>query len=155
MKFFVSTYCSKIDDKGRVSIPAAFRQLVEQKGEMLVYCYNSFINECIEVCTADRMLKMHQMIEELDLFSMERDTLATAVLGASEALEIDAKGRIVLPERLLSFAMLEKEVAFVGKGATFEIWNRQKFAEHFANARQLAKQNKVILKTGGGANGCI
>jgi MraZ protein len=155
MKIFVSTYYSKIDDKGRVSIPAAFRHVVEQKGEMLVYGYNSLNNECIELCTPDRILQIQGMIEALDVFSQERDLLAVTVLGASEALGIDAKGRIVLPERLINFAALEKEVAFVGKGTTFEIWDRQKFNQYFADARAIVKKNGLILKphTNGGAHG--
>jgi DNA-binding transcriptional regulator/RsmH inhibitor MraZ len=59
----------------------------------------------------------------------ERDAFTTAILGGSVQLGFDGEGRVVLPEALLKKAASPDTGIFVGKGATFEIWSPQLFAE--------------------------
>lgn len=143
---FLSSYTSRIDDKGRVSVPASFRSTIESKGENLVYAYASFVNECIEVCTSDRIEYLEKMINDLELFSTDKDVMATAILSGCEPLQIDAKGRINLSERLLKSVGVDKDLMFVGKGKTFEIWNKIRFAEYYQKAREIARSKSIILK---------
>ncbi len=145
MDLFISTFDVKIDDKGRVSVPSHYRALIERKGGVIVG-YQSFLNECIEVCTQARMIKMSQYIEALDIFSNERDILSTAVLASSEQFIIDAKGRITLPQQFREYAALKDDAYFVGKGSTFEIWNKKLFIPYFEKARNEMKNNKLQLK---------
>ncbi len=141
MELFVSTYRSKIDNKSRVSIPAAFRAvLLEDK----VFAYCSLVQRCITVCTNASLMELHTHIEQLDMFSAEREAISTAILGSSEQLNIDAKGRICLSERLIDFASIGLEVAFVGKGRTFDIWDTNQFATHAQQAREYAVKHKLI-----------
>lgn len=144
---FLSTYSSKVDDKKRASVPSSFRSVVEAKGGNMIYAYASFVNQCLEVCTAERIRYLEQYIDGLDIFSEERDVIATAVLGGCEPLQIDAKGRVSLSETLLKFAEIDKELIFVGKGKVFEIWNKDKFNIYYQHAREAAKQKTALLKT--------
>jgi MraZ protein len=143
MKLFLSTYHSKLDIKHRLSIPASFRSVIKEKSSSYIYAYPSFVHDCIEVCTSDMMESLQRHIESLDLFSEEREALATAVLGGGEQLLVDLKGRVGISERLFEFAGLDKEALFVGKGNTFEIWAPDRFKPHFAEARKVAKDTRI------------
>ena len=145
IKIFLSIYENKIDDKNRVSVPAQFRTIIESRGGNTIYTYPSLKNQCLEVCTTERISELEQYIENFDIFSEERDILLTSILSACEPMQIDAKGRIYISERLLSFAQIEKEVFFVGKGKVFEIWNKKNFDNYFANARSIANTNSLFI----------
>lgn len=151
MALFLSTFEKQIDKKGRVSVPPAYRAVLQSQPFSGVIVYASFVHECIEACGMDRIEALYQRIESLDPFSQERDAFATAILGGSVQLAFDNEGRIVLPEALLKQAGITDSGVFVGKGATFEIWAPTKFAAHETAARALAKQQRLTLKSGGAA----
>ncbi len=146
MALFLSTFQNKIDKKGRVSVPAPFRQVLGGQVFGGIIAYGSFINPCVEACGMDRIEKISRRIEELDPFSEERDAFATAILGGSMQLAFDGEGRVMLPELLLVQASLTENALFIGKGETFEIWEPKAFAEHSAKARALALQNRGQLR---------
>lgn len=144
VKIFLSIYDTKIDEKKRVSVPANFRSIIEGQGDNIIYAYPSLTNECLEVCTLERINELEKHIETFDIFSEERDVLSTSILGACEPLQIDAKGRIYISERLLNFAQIDKSIVFMGKGKVFEIWNKEKFDNYFNNARNVARANSLF-----------
>lgn len=148
---FLSTFEKSIDKKGRVSVPPTFRAVLAAQQFQGIVAYPSFIHQAIEASGMDRMQKMYERIEALDPFSEERDAFATAILGSAVQLPFDGEGRIVLPESLLAKAAITDTGIFVGKGATFEIWSPAGFTKHEAASRELAKKQRLALKSGGAA----
>ena len=147
MQIFISTFQVKVDDKGRISFPASFRSIIAGKGGNAVYAYCSFVNEgCVEVCTQDRMKLFCDYIENMDVFSQERECLSTVIFGGSEYIQMDSKGRGVISSNLLEEAGIKSEAIIVGKGETFEIWNPEKFAQHKLAVNKTAGQKKMVLK---------
>ena len=146
MTIFLSIYNNKIDDKNRTSVPAPFRAIIESLGESIVYAYPSLVKQCLEVCTFKGINELSEHIKTFDLFSEEREALSTAILSGCEAMQIDAKGRICLSERLIEFAEIKSDIAFVGKGQTFEIWNKKHFEVYFNSAREIAKNHNLFQK---------
>lgn len=151
MALFLSTFEKQIDKKGRVSVPPSFRAALQSENFNGLVAYGSFVHPCIEACGMSRMEAMYARIEALDPFSEERDAFATAILGGSVQLAFDGEGRIVIPEALLERAGIDGIGVFVGKGATFEIWEPKAFATHAQAARDLAKAQRGVLKAGGAA----
>jgi len=152
MALFLSTYTNKIDKKGRVSVPASFRAVLAGQEFAGIVTYGSFINPCIEACGLNRIEQLSSSIDSLDPYSDERDAFATAILGGSMQLPFDNEGRIFLPEALIVLAKLNEQAVFVGKGATFEIWEPVTFNEYAEKARTLAKDKRASLRlhsTGG------
>ena len=146
MDLFLSTYINKIDKKGRVSIPALFRAVLSKQPFPGIVAYSSFINPCIEACGMERIERLSASIDTLDPYSDERDAFATTILGGSVQLAFDGEGRVLLPDMLISVANLSEQAAFVGKGATFEIWEPDALNEYAAKARDLAKAQRATLK---------
>jgi MraZ protein len=146
MALFLSTYVNKIDKKGRISVPANFRNTLATQTFQGIVAYQSFINECIEACGMDRIERLSDSIDDLDPYSDERDAFATTILGGSVQLPFDGEGRIMLPELLIAEAKLSDKAVFVGKGATFEIWQPERFELYAGKARDLAKKERANLR---------
>jgi MraZ protein len=143
---FLSNYTNKIDKKGRVSVPAAFRQALSQQSFPGIVAYSSFVNPCIEACGLARIEFISETIDNLDPYSETRDAFATTILGGCVQLPFDNEGRIILPQDLIDFAGFEEHACFVGKGATFEIWEPKLFAQYAEKAREMAKKDRQTLQ---------
>jgi MraZ protein len=142
---FLSTFINKIDKKGRVSVPSSFRALLNQDFSGVIV-YESISNKCIEACSLERIKKLSDGIDELDPYSDERDAFSSIILGGSVKLSFDSEGRVMLPDNLIKFANLSVKACFVGKGKTFEIWNPEKYEEHYTHAKDFARKNKSLLR---------
>lgn len=146
MALFLSTFEKQIDKKGRISVPVPFRNALAGQSFHGIIAYASFVNPCIEACGMDRIEKLHEQIEALDPFSEERDALATTILGGSVQLGFDGEGRVMLPPALIEEASVTDKCVFVGKGATFEIWEPKAFADYEATSRRLAREKRLALR---------
>lgn len=158
MSPFMSTVINRIDAKGRVSVPAAFRGVVKSEGGSGVVCFPSFADQAIEGCTMGQIEIFSTIIDELPPFSEERDALAAQILGHSHELTFDGEGRIKLPEDLISHAGIDKEVLFVGLGRKFQIWCPEIRQSTDGRRQELARVNRSRLtftsvKGDGGGNG--
>lgn len=148
MSLFISTYKNKVDKKLRVSIPVQFRTAVGNSSFQGVVLYKSIINNCLEGCSMERLMKITDMIDDLDPFSNEKDAFATSILGGSFQLSFDTEGRVVLPSELISDMNIAENAVFVGKGHTFEIWNEEEFNKHMENSRKIAFENRDKIRGG-------
>ena len=148
MALFLSTFEKQIDKKGRVSVPPTFRTVLSSYAFTGMVAYPSFTNKSIEACRLEPLEKLYQRIEALDPFSEERDAFSTAILASSHQLVIDSEGRAIIPEALLRFSGITESVMFVGKGATFEMWEPSAYAAQEIRMRELALVKRLSLKAG-------
>ena len=143
---FLSSFENKIDKKGRVSVPATFRSHLNSMGYNGFISYPSFNHAALEACSQDRIEKLSNTIDSLNLFEEKRDFFATSILSESENLQFDTEGRISLSEKLLNHAKIKSNVLFVGLGKTFQIWEPNNFEKFKTVARKKAFQNRSNLK---------
>ncbi len=146
MSLFLSTFENKVDTKGRVSLPAQFRNVLQEEGQSYLVLYESSINKCIEGCSLARIEELSKKIDDLDPFSDEKDAFSAIVLGGSAQLQFDKDGRILLPKNLKEFANIKSSATFIGKGQIFEIWQPDLFKDYLAEARIKIKNNRDIFK---------
>ncbi|MCD6034394.1 MAG: mraZ [Rickettsiales bacterium] len=149
MALFLSTYVNKVDKKGRVSVPALFRAALKDQVFEGIVAYGSFVNPCIEACAMGRIERLSESIDMLDPYSDERDAFAMTILGGSIQLPFDGEGRVMLTEKLVESAGITDHAVFVGKGATFEIWQPEAFERYAEKAKDLAKRERGALKLQG------
>ncbi len=135
MDRFVSNFKNRIDAKGRVSVPAGFRSVLTREGDGAVYLYPALGAPAIDGGGTAMLDKVAALLEDVAPFSEEMDSLSTAIFGDSVRLNIDADGRIILPENLRAHASIKDFVSFVGLGAKFQLWEPERFADHQAKAR--------------------
>ena len=143
---FLSTYSNKIDAKGRVSLPASFRDIIMKDNETNVVIYKSLSKQCLEGCSNSYIEKLQNAIEKFDPFSPEKDAFETAIFSESISLDIDKDGRVNIPKQYTQYAHIENIALFVGKGKTFEIWNQETYEEYSSKCRSFAVKNATLIK---------
>ena len=144
---FVSTFVNKLDAKGRVSIPAPYRQILAQQELGGLYCIPSFVSPSLEAFGNALLTQFQQRLEKYDpLFSESYDEEAQVVLAAAQSLNFDDEGRVRLPDDLIAHAGITERVVFVGLGQKFQMWDPVRFEpvqrERIARAR--------VARTGNG-----
>jgi MraZ protein len=149
MDRFVSTFTNKIDAKGRVSIPAPFRAVLERDGYAGgIYCYPSLDAPALDAGGERLAKKIDGLLEGLEPYSDERDELSVALYGDVQVLKIDQDGRIVLPDDLKRHAGIGAQVTFVGMGQKFQIWEPERFEAYRSTARDKVRDHRRFLGAG-------
>ena len=143
---FLDTIYGKVDAKGRVSIPADYRAVVDtQKSELVLYASPSF--PCIEgVCLS----VFEQMADKIDdtfgLFSEQQSDWTSLIFSQAKVFQPDSTGRILLTPKLLTHAQLTDSAVFIGRGKTFQLWNPQLYEK--AHKAAFARLKKHSFATG-------
>jgi MraZ protein len=150
MDRFVSTFINKIDAKGRVSVPAPFRAILERDGYAGggIYCYPSLDAPALDAGGQRLADNIDRLLDGLPDYSDERDELSVALYGDVHTLAIDQDGRIVLPETLRAHAGLATHVAFVGLGQKFQMWEPSRFEARRAAAREKVRDHRRLFGAG-------
>lgn len=148
MALFLSKTTNKIDQKGRVSLPAPFRAALSQGG-VRVILFRSPIHNCLEGFDPQFMEDMSARLDNFDLFSQDQDDLATAIFGEAVPVSVDDTGRMVLSEDLMGHAHLSENATFVGLGQKFQIWSPAEFEKRQQVARDNVKSKNLTLPKGG------
>ena len=144
MNRFVSNYTLRLDSKGRVSIPAPYRSVLNRDGFDGLYCYPALDRPAIDAGGNALMGEIESLIAQFAPFSDQREQFATALYGTSDTLRLDGEGRVILTEQLKVHAGVSDAVSFVGLGHKFQIWEPGRFRTELAEAtdkvRELRRQ---------------
>ena len=146
---FVSNFLLRLDSKGRVSIPASFRSVLGRDGFDGLYCYPALDRPAIDAGGHALMAEIEALIGRYAPFSAAREQFAMSLYGTSETVRIDGEGRVMLSDTLKQHAGIADQVAFVGLGHKFQIWEPGRFREELAVATQKVRALKDEL--GGGS----
>lgn len=131
---FLATIVNNLDAKGRVSVPADFRMAASHEDFNGIIIWPSLNGSAFfEAAGYDYVLQMQDAIRALPRYSKERDRLQNAFFGEARKLSFDSNGRVTMPKDVLERLGVESEIAFVGQGDSFQIWN--------AKTREEAAQN--------------
>lgn len=120
----------KVDAKGRVSIPAPFRRVIEASDPdwreglrpNIVIVYGNDRQDWLEVYTMRAIEEIDEQIEDMQRGSPERLMLEERMYGQSLEAQIDEDGRLVLSQRLREKIGLTSEAFFISAGDYFKIW---------------------------------
>ena len=125
----------KVDAKGRVSIPASFRRVLEVSdpnwtdglSPELVIVYGDHRRKYLECYTMEAIEEVDAKIDTLPRGSMQRKMLQRLFHGQSFPTSVDETGRLVLPAKLRAKIGLDKEAFFIAAGDTFQIWKPETY----------------------------
>lgn len=144
---FMSTVLGSLDSKGRVCIPASFRQVLAAQNTAGVYVYPSFFEDVLEGFGQVAVDNLNGRLAALDPFlSPAHDDTARAIVARTQLLPLDDGGRVRLPDAMIAHAQLKDRVAFVGLSQKFQIWDADAFAAAEAQsiARLRAQREKLL-----------
>lgn len=118
-------YNNKLDDKGRVSVPAKFR---DDLGHSFIVTKG--LDNCLFAYSKEEWATFEAKLKSLPLTNLNaRNFIRFFFAGATEC-ETDKQGRINIPQNLREYAGLSKEVFIVGVSTRVEIWDKDKWLEY-------------------------
>ncbi len=135
MNRFLSNAVNRIDAKGRVSVPAHFRSVLQQRGYSEIYAIRELDVPALNVGGMDLLERYELRIAQEDPFLQTADDMSFFCHGDGTFLKLDQDGRITVPEFIREHTGISAEVAFVGRGNFFQIWEPGRLAAYGAEAR--------------------
>lgn len=114
---FMGEYQHSIDAKGRMIVPAKFRELL---GETFVLTRG--LDHCILGYPMDEWRKLEQKLKDLPMTKKDARAFARFFFSGASEIELDKQGRINIPSTLINHANLEKECIILGVSSKIEIW---------------------------------
>ncbi|OOG47815.1 division/cell wall cluster transcriptional repressor MraZ [Rhodanobacter sp. C01] len=130
-----------VDDKGRLAIPTAYRELVSGEcGNRLVITYNPFEQGCLWLFPHAEWEQVRDQINALPKVKKVHRDLQMKIVGAAAVVEPDGVARILLPASQRATTGIEKKAVLLGMGNKFELWSEQ---AHLAKIRQTIGEDEI------------
>ena len=126
---FIGEYQHILDSKGRVILPAKFR---EGLGEHFVVTKG--LDNCLFVYPNSEWQNLEQKLRTLPLTSKDARAFIRFFFAGAAECEVDKQGRILIPSNLREYAALDKDVAIIGVSTRVEIWNRDAWESYNSDA---------------------
>ena len=140
---FIGEYSGKIDDKGRMIFPSAFKNLLSDEGDMRFVVKKDIYEDCLEMYTFSEWERQSEVLKsKLNFLNRDHSAFWRKYMRDRAVVEPDSKlGRISIPKRLLESIGAEKEVVFpqdrnLGQGKVRNQW-------HFKRRIHLSRRNTV------------
>lgn len=116
-----------VDSKGRVSIPAKFRELLAEKYDDRLILTN--FDRCLVAYPYEEWKVLEERVGSLSMVKKEVKAFQRFFISGAAECPIDKLGRILIPPTLRDYAQLEKNVVFAGMLRKFEIWSKERWLE--------------------------
>ena len=117
---FIGEYQASIDEKGRVSIPAKFRQ--ELKSQVVV---TRGLDNSLFIYTLEEWKKLAEKVASLPISTANTRAFSRLMLAGAMDCEVDKQGRITLPGYLKEFGKIGKKVVIAGLYNRIELWSEE------------------------------
>lgn len=121
----IGQYESKVGEKHQAALPKKFREVL---GEKLIVT-KGFEN-CLIIVSEEKWKTLLEGTEGKPFTNKSTRELQRFLLGNATAVELDAKGRFVLPEYLRNFAGITTEIVFAGLQRFVEVWDKDRWDKH-------------------------
>lgn len=123
LRFFTGSSTHKVDAKGRVSLPADYRKVLEALGSThIVVLPRMYQSDAHVVLSQAGYEKVIEQFEAMDLSHADTEALSLRIVADARQIPVDEAGRIVLSKDLREQIGIEDEARFVGGGSSFQIW---------------------------------
>lgn len=128
---FIGEYQHTIDPKGRIIIPAKFR---DQLGETMIV--TRWLDGCLALYTMDQWQQVFENLKKLPSTKREARMYTHMIMSKAAECELDSQGRIRIPGHLSAEASLTKNCVLVGVSDHVEIWDKERWDSYYATASE-------------------
>lgn len=122
---FMGEYQHSIDDKGRLIIPAKFRDALGQS-----FVVTRGLDNCLFVYPEKEWSAMEQKLKALPLMKADARAFTRFFLAGATECELDKQGRVNIPGNLREHAGLDKDCVVIGVSSRVEIWSRENWDKY-------------------------
>ena len=119
---FMGEYNHTIYDKGRLIVPAKFREALGDE-----FVVTRGLDDCLFVFPNEGWKVFEEKLSTLPVANKNARRFARFFLSGAATVELDKQGRILIPTTLREYGALEKEVVFIGVANRVEIWSKERW----------------------------
>ena len=150
MQTFIGNIEARLDEKGRIFVPASYRKILAESESKRIVMRRDTDNECLmfypEHIWNEKVEQMRQVLDEWD---PEDQLLLMQFMADAEFLEPDGQGRILLQKKNLETIGAQNDVLFVGMLNRFALWTPENFANKRLSQTELAARLRAKMKKNG------
>lgn len=122
---FYGEYLHSLDAKGRMIVPAKFREGLGEK-----FILTKGLDECLFAYSLEEWSNLEQKLKTLPFTDKDVRAFVRFFFAGANECELDKQGRILIPQNLRDYAKLEKELYVIGVSTRVEIWDKNKWEEY-------------------------
>ncbi len=124
---FMGEYQHSLDDKGRLIMPAKFRELLDEP-----FVVTRGLDNCLFVYPQQEWCILEEKLKSLPMTSKDARAFVRFFFSGATECELDKSGRISLPQNLREYAALEKDVVISGVLNRIELWSKDRWDHYLA-----------------------
>jgi MraZ protein len=122
---FIGEYQHAIDNKNRMIIPSKFREAL---GECFVLTKG--LDGCLYAFPMSEWRELEEKLKKLPLTNKDARAFVRFFFSGANEIDCDKQGRALIPQNLLEYADIEKEIVSIGVSTRLEIWSKEKWEEY-------------------------
>ena len=131
---FRGRYEHTIDSKGRVSLPARFREVLKDKYDDQLIITN--FDGCLVAYPDEEWRVIEEKVSSLSMVKKEVKSFQRFFISGATECSIDKQGRILIPSGLRKYAKLEKDIVFAGLTKKIEIWSKEMWEQEIVKVQE-------------------
>ncbi|MDY7031621.1 MAG: division/cell wall cluster transcriptional repressor MraZ [Thermodesulfobacteriota bacterium] len=131
---FRGRYEHTIDLKGRVSLPARFREVLKDKYDDQLIITN--FDDCLVAYPDEEWRVIEDKVSSLSMVKKEVKSFQRFFISGATECSIDKQGRILIPSGLRKYAKLEKDIVFAGLTKKIEIWSKEMWEQEIVKVQE-------------------
>ena len=147
MQTFVGNIEGRLDEKGRIFVPAVYRKILSEADSKRIVMRRDTDNACLMFYPEQVWNeKVEQLRQALDEWDPEDQLILMQFMADAEYMETDGQGRILLQKKNLETIGAQQDVLFVGMLDRFALWAPEMFAEKRLSQSELAARLRAKMK---------
>jgi MraZ protein len=136
---FRGQFTYSVDSKGRISIPAKLRRHVSAEAND-TFMMTRGTQTCIDIYPLDQWLVFEEKLNNLNQFKPDDIRFIRTLLQYASEDTLDSQSRILVPQPLIEYAKIEKEVLILGALKKIEVWNPRIFDDYLKQSEETYEQ---------------
>lgn len=136
-------HSSKLDEKGRISVPRRFRVNMEAFGHVKWYMTRGF-DRCVAMYTQEAWDTIHAQVSRFSTMNSKALDFRRLFFGSVAEVQVDGQGRMSIPQHLREYAGLDKDTVLIGVDDHIELWSKDSWVafqeRNMADYKEMASQ---------------
>ena len=134
MNTLIGTHECKVDAKGRLMLPIAFKKQLASVVEKGFVLKRAVFQPCLELYPMQEWESMMQNVNKLNRFKKKNNDFIRRFTAGVKSIDLDVSGRLLIPKDLVGFAGISKEIVVTSAVNIIEIWDKDKYEKAIDDA---------------------
>jgi len=146
MTSFIGDYACKVDEKGRMLFPSAFKKQNKSASADRYVIKKDIFENCLVLFNMEEWERQNDLIRRnTNPYNREHNKFLREFYRGAAELQLDSSGRLLIPKRLLEIISASKNLVLTGQDSRIEIWAKENYDAHESDEQGFAELAEKIL----------